>query len=37
VEPAKFAVPERLAVVESLEKTRVGKIDKKFLRRKYGT
>jgi len=32
----KFAVPERFAVVDSLEKTSVGKIDKKFLRRKYG-
>ena len=32
----KFAVPERFAVVDSLKKTSVGKIDKKFLRRKYG-
>jgi non-ribosomal peptide synthetase component E (peptide arylation enzyme) len=28
-------VPERFAVVESLPKTSVGKIDKKLLRRKY--
>jgi len=33
----KVAVSERFAVVGSLEKTSVGKIDKKFLRRKYGT
>jgi non-ribosomal peptide synthetase component E (peptide arylation enzyme) len=29
-------VPERFVVVESLDKTSVGKIDKKSLRQKYG-
>jgi len=35
-EISKYAVPERFVVVESLDKTSVGKIDKKSLRQKYG-
>ena len=33
---SKYAVPERVLLVEVIEKTSVGKIDKKLLRQKYG-
>jgi fatty-acyl-CoA synthase len=34
---SKYAVPERVLLVEVIEKTSVGKVDKKLLRQKYGT
>jgi fatty-acyl-CoA synthase len=34
---SKYAVPERIRFVESLDKTSVGKLDKKVLRQKFGT
>jgi len=34
---SKTAVPERILLVDAIEKTSVGKIDKKLLRQKYGT
>jgi fatty-acyl-CoA synthase len=33
---SRFAVPDRVLFVEAIEKTSVGKIDKKLLRQKYG-
>jgi len=33
---SKYAVPETIVFVESLDKTSVGKLDKKALRQKYG-
>jgi len=33
---SKFAVPERVRIVEEIDKTSVGKINKKILREKYG-
>lgn len=33
---SKFAVPERVIFVDAIDKTSVGKIDKKSLRKKYG-
>ena len=33
---SKWAVPERIEVVDSIHKTSVGKIDKKYLRGVYG-
>jgi fatty-acyl-CoA synthase len=33
---SKWAVPERVLFVEAIEKTSVGKLDKKLLRQKYG-
>ena len=35
-EISKLAVPETFVVIKSLDKTSVGKIDKKALRQKYG-
>ncbi len=35
-EISKFAVPETITVVEQLDKTSVGKLDKRLLRQKYG-
>ena len=35
-EISKYAVPERVLQVEAIDKTSVGKIDKKLLRQKYG-
>ena len=32
---SKFAVPDRIRFVEEIDKTSVGKIDKKTLRKKY--
>ena len=32
----KWAVPERIEIVDSIQKTSVGKIDKKYLRSQYG-
>ena len=32
---SKWAVPDKIQFVESIEKTSVGKIDKKLLRQKY--
>jgi len=32
----KYAVPERILLVDAIEKTSVGKLDKKLLRQKYG-
>jgi fatty-acyl-CoA synthase len=34
---SKYAVPHTILFVESLDKTSVGKLDKKALRQKYGT
>ena len=34
---SKAAIPERILFVEAIDKTSVGKIDKKLLRQKYGT
>ena len=34
---SKAAIPERILLVEAVDKTSVGKIDKKLLRQKYGT
>ena len=31
-----YAVPERIWIIEEIDKTSVGKIDKKALREKYG-
>jgi fatty-acyl-CoA synthase len=36
-EISKWAVPDTVLLVDSIEKTSVGKIDKKLLRRKYGS
>lgn len=36
-EISKYAVPEEFVVVASLDKTSVGKLDKRSLRQKYGT
>ena len=33
---SKAAIPERIVFVEAIDKTSVGKIDKKLLRQKYG-
>jgi fatty-acyl-CoA synthase len=33
---SRFAIPDRIMFVEALDKTSVGKIDKKVLRAKYG-
>jgi len=33
---SRFAIPDRIMFVETLDKTSVGKIDKKVLRAKYG-
>ena len=33
---SKFAIPDRVLFVEALEKTSVGKLDKKCMREKYG-
>ena len=33
---SRFAIPDRITFVEALDKTSVGKIDKKVLRAKYG-
>jgi fatty-acyl-CoA synthase len=33
---SKYAVPERIWIIEEIDKTSVGKIDKKVLREKYG-
>ena len=33
---SRFAIPDRILFVEALDKTSVGKIDKKALRAKYG-
>ena len=33
---SKYGVPDKVLLVESLEKTSVGKLDKKVLRKKYG-
>ena len=35
-EISKYAVPEEFVIVESLEKTSVGKLDKRSMRQKYG-
>jgi fatty-acyl-CoA synthase len=32
---SKYAVPDRVLFVEAIEKTSVGKLDKKLLRQKY--
>ena len=32
---SKFAVPEKITIAETLEKTSVGKLDKKRMREKY--
>jgi fatty-acyl-CoA synthase len=32
---SKYAVPDRIILVETLEKTSVGKIDKRILRERY--
>jgi fatty-acyl-CoA synthase len=32
---SKFAIPDRVVLVEAIEKTSVGKLDKKLLRQKY--
>ena len=34
---SKYAVPERVVFVDAIEKTSVGKVDKKLLRAKYQT
>ena len=34
---SRWAMPERVELVESIDKTSVGKIDKKRLRARYGT
>ena len=34
---SKFAIPERIQFVDAIEKTSVGKLDKKRLRQRYGT
>jgi fatty-acyl-CoA synthase len=34
---SKTAIPERIVFVDAIDKTSVGKIDKKLLRQKYGT
>jgi fatty-acyl-CoA synthase len=34
---SKYAVPQTILFVESLDTTSVGKLDKKALRQKYGT
>ncbi len=34
-EISKYAVPERVLLVDSIDKTSVGKVDKKLLRQKY--
>ena len=33
---SRFAIPDRIKFVDALDKTSVGKIDKKVLRAKYG-
>lgn len=33
---SKYAIPERILLVEQIEKTSVGKLDKKLLRQRYG-
>ena len=33
---SRFAIPDRITFVDALDKTSVGKIDKKLLRVKYG-
>lgn len=33
---SKYAVPEQIIFVEALDKTSVGKLDKKLMREKYG-
>jgi fatty-acyl-CoA synthase len=35
-EISRFAIPDRIMFVDVLDKTSVGKIDKKVLRAKYG-
>ncbi|MGH8520378.1 MAG: AMP-binding enzyme [Gammaproteobacteria bacterium] len=34
---SKYAVPERIVFVETLDKTSVGKLDKKLMREKYAS
>jgi fatty-acyl-CoA synthase len=33
---SRFAIPDKIMFVDALDKTSVGKIDKKVLRAKYG-